>query len=182
MDGDQMANTGAEALIAKPVLRGSREGDGSAAPRPKVVRWFVIVGLLLVLLLGLGGPQASFAVAAYFVAHALYKAALFLVTGSLEKATGTRHVDELGGLRDHMTITFISAALAALSDYDGSHPEPTARRTELVAAAGQALWCFMVQREACGLRDSRTVLRDYRVPVEVQNRMGIFPGRGRPAA
>ena len=52
MDGDQMANTGAEALTAKPVLRGSREGDRSAVPRPKVVRWFVIVGLLLVLLLG----------------------------------------------------------------------------------------------------------------------------------
>jgi hypothetical protein len=31
----------------------------------------------------------------------------------------------------------------------------------------------MVQREACGLRDSRQVMRDYRVPVEVQYRMGI---------
>ena len=52
MDGEQMANVGAEALTAKPVLRGSREGDRSAAPRPKVVRWFVIVGVLLVVLLG----------------------------------------------------------------------------------------------------------------------------------
>ena len=52
MDGDQMANTGTEALTAKPVLRGSREGNGNATPRPKVVRWFAIVGLLLVLLLG----------------------------------------------------------------------------------------------------------------------------------
>jgi hypothetical protein len=31
----------------------------------------------------------------------------------------------------------------------------------------------MVQREACGLRDSRQVMRDYRVPIEVQYRMGI---------
>jgi hypothetical protein len=31
----------------------------------------------------------------------------------------------------------------------------------------------MVQREACGLRDGRQVMRDYRVPVEVQYRMGI---------
>ena len=31
----------------------------------------------------------------------------------------------------------------------------------------------MVQREACGMRDSRQVMRDYRVPVEVQYRMGI---------
>jgi hypothetical protein len=76
----------------------------------------------------------------------------------------------------------LEAALAALSEYDGAHPGPTARRADLVAAAGEALWCFMVQREACGLRDSRTVLRDYRVPAEVQNRMGVFPRRGKPAA
>jgi hypothetical protein len=50
-----------------------------------------------------------------------------------------------------------------------------------VAEAGDALWCFMVQREACGLRDPRPVLRDYRVPAEVQNRMGIFTGHRKPA-
>ena len=74
----------------------------------------------------------------------------------------------------------LEAALAALSDYDRTHFEPAAARAALVSAAGEALWCFMVQREACGLRDPRTVLRDYRVPAEVQNRMGIFPGRGKP--
>jgi hypothetical protein len=45
-----------------------------------------------------------------------------------------------------------------------------------VQNASQALWCFMVQRESCGLRDPRPVIRDYRVPAEVQNRMGIFTG------
>jgi len=45
----------------------------------------------------------------------------------------------------------------------------------LVAAAGHALWMFVVQRESCGLRDSRTVMRDYKVPAEVQERMGVFP-------
>jgi hypothetical protein len=59
-------------------------------------------------------------------------------------------------------------------------------RAALVQAASHALWCFMVQREACGLRDPHPVLRDYRVPAEVQNRMGMvitspFPGpRRRP--
>jgi hypothetical protein len=43
-----------------------------------------------------------------------------------------------------------------------------------VQDASHALWCFMVQRESCGLRDPRPVIRDYRVPAEVQNRMGIF--------
>jgi hypothetical protein len=71
----------------------------------------------------------------------------------------------------------LEAALAALSDCDCFHPQPTAQRAQLLAGAADALWCFIVQREACGLRDPRPVLRDYRVPAEVQNRMGIFAGR-----
>ena len=43
--------------------------------------------------------------------------------------------------------------------------------------AGHALWKFVVQREACGLRDSRTVMRDYDVPGEVQQRMGAVYSR-----
>ena len=45
-----------------------------------------------------------------------------------------------------------------------------------IEAAGYALWCFIIQREACGLRDQATVIRQYRVPAEVRNRMGVFPG------
>lgn len=71
----------------------------------------------------------------------------------------------------------LEAALAALSEHDRAHPEPAAGRGQLVADASYALWCFMVQREACGLRDPRPVLRDYRVPAEVHNRMGIVVGR-----
>jgi hypothetical protein len=38
-----------------------------------------------------------------------------------------------------------------------------------------------VQREACGLRDLRYVLRDYRVPREIAARMGALPDeRARP--
>ena len=43
----------------------------------------------------------------------------------------------------------------------------------IILAAGYALWMFVVQREACGLRDSRAVIRDYGVPAEVHNRMGM---------
>ena len=50
-----------------------------------------------------------------------------------------------------------------------------AARTPLVSAASSALWHFVVQREACGLRDMRYVLRDYRVPPEVAARMGVMP-------
>ena len=66
----------------------------------------------------------------------------------------------------------LEAALAALSESDRGRAAPSAARRQLVARASDALWCFMVQREACGLRDPRPVMRDYRVPVEVQNRMG----------
>lgn len=71
----------------------------------------------------------------------------------------------------------LETALAALSDYDNSHAERDAARAQLVQDASDALWCFMVQREACGLRDPRPVLRDYRVPAEVYARMGAFGRR-----
>jgi hypothetical protein len=83
----------------------------------------------------------------------------------------------------------LEAALAALQAFDAAHPrqdvaagpgaspkEQEARRA-LVSAAGEALWMFVVQREACGLRDGPHVMRDYKVPAEVQERMGVFPAR-----
>lgn len=50
-------------------------------------------------------------------------------------------------------------------------------RAALVEQAGHALWLFLVQREACGLRDAKAVMRDYRVPSEVQARAGALPPR-----
>jgi hypothetical protein len=35
----------------------------------------------------------------------------------------------------------------------------------------------VVQREALGLRDARQLMRDYRVPAEVQARMGVLPAK-----
>jgi hypothetical protein len=73
----------------------------------------------------------------------------------------------------------LEEALAKLREFDAAHPRsgtPTsarqARRT-LVMEAGYALWMFVVQREACGLHDSRAVVRDYNVPGEVQQCMGV---------
>ena len=83
----------------------------------------------------------------------------------------------------------LEAALAALQAFDAAHPESdgasesgvsTAEREArraLVSAAGQALWMFVVQRGACGLRETRSMMRDYKVPAEVQERMGFFPAR-----
>jgi hypothetical protein len=71
----------------------------------------------------------------------------------------------------------LERALEALAAFDAQADRDPQRRSALVAAAGTALWHFIVQREACGLRDSRTVMRDYRVPPEVRDRMGVFPSR-----
>jgi len=70
---------------------------------------------LLVLLIGLGNEAAIAAVVIYFVAHALYKAGLFMVAGAIDHETGTRDITLLSGLSDKMPVTFIAAGLAALS-------------------------------------------------------------------
>jgi hypothetical protein len=77
----------------------------------------------------------------------------------------------------------LEAALAALAALDAEHPRETSSadrrklRASLVAQASLALWHFIVQRDVCGLRDMRAVLRDYRVPQEVAARMGARPHR-----
>jgi hypothetical protein len=73
----------------------------------------------------------------------------------------------------------LEAALATLLDHDRNQRSAGDARARLVQDAGEALWRLIVQRECCGLRDPRPVMRDYRVPQEVQNRMGIFQRRDR---
>lgn len=77
----------------------------------------------------------------------------------------------------------LEAALAALADYDrGQAQASPLTRERLVRRAGYALWCFIVQREACGLCDQRLIMRDYRISREVQNHMGVFDNGGDPAS
>lgn len=71
----------------------------------------------------------------------------------------------------------LETALAALAEYERDNGARDATRARLVAEASHALWCFIIQREAIGMRDPRPVLRDYRVPAEVHNRMGAFQPR-----
>jgi hypothetical protein len=79
----------------------------------------------------------------------------------------------------------LELSLAAVARFDAAHPRVEARsaqlqrqRAALVMEASVALWNFAVQREACGLRDLRYVLRDYRVLPEIAARMGALPNRG----
>jgi hypothetical protein len=73
----------------------------------------------------------------------------------------------------------LEVALAALAAFDAAHVAGSGEHRELrrtlVAEAGQALWYLVVQRDACGLYGSKSVMTDYRVPIEVRNCMGPLP-------
>ena len=62
-------------------------------------------------------------------------------------------------------------ALAALHALEAEPAADAGRRSELLDAAGEALWCFVVQREAMGQREHRHVMEAYRIPPEVRRRM-----------
>ncbi len=69
----------------------------------------------LTLLLGLDTVLSVKAAMLLLVAHALYKGALFLISGIIDHETGTRDVIRLGGLARAMPVTAVSAGFAALS-------------------------------------------------------------------
>lgn len=65
------------------------------------------------------------------------------------------------------------ASLAALRAWDASEAAGDATtRDALVARAAHEVWAFLVQRELCGLRDERRVIRELQVPREVLNKLG----------
>ena len=69
----------------------------------------------LMLLLGLGTEEGIKAMVVFLLAHALYKGALFMVAGAVDHETGTRNVNQLGGLWRTMPITAAIAVLAGVS-------------------------------------------------------------------
>lgn len=66
-------------------------------------------------------------------------------------------------------------ALDALHKYDADatagvrHRKP---RSDLVAAAGEAFWGYVVQRELLGLIDADYIAQEYGVPPDVKQAMG----------
>ena len=76
----------------------------------------VVVLGQLTMLLGTNTHYGLQAFAIYLVAHAFYKAALFMAVGAVDHATGTRQISLLGGLMRHMPLTGVAVALAAFSN------------------------------------------------------------------
>jgi hypothetical protein len=69
----------------------------------------------------------------------------------------------------------LEAALEAVRAFDaaGARAGRSREREALLAEARTLLWYFVVQREACGLRDSAQLMQDYGVPKDVRARMGF---------
>ncbi|WP_413319147.1 Na+/H+ antiporter subunit A [Agrococcus sp. 1P02AA] len=70
---------------------------------------------LLVTVLGIGTQAAMQSGLALLAAHAVFKAALFMVVGIVDKSTGTRDLRELGGLARRMPWVATAAILSAAS-------------------------------------------------------------------
>ena len=70
---------------------------------------------LIVALIGLGTPAALATAALYTLAHALFKASLFMVVGIVDRQAGTRDIRLLRGLWRRMPVTFTTTLLAGLS-------------------------------------------------------------------
>jgi multicomponent Na+:H+ antiporter subunit A len=70
---------------------------------------------ILVFLIGIGSEKALLGAALFILAHALYKAALFLITGIIDHQTGSRDVSKLAGLRKVMMPVAVAGFIAALS-------------------------------------------------------------------
>ena len=124
--------------------------------------------------LGLAGPLAA---AFHLVTHAAYKAALFLAAGAVERGTGLRALERLGGLARKLPIaavTFVAgaAALAGVPPFSGfwseerilgaaAHRAPAAAVFLLVVIAlagvyiGRAAAATFGRRPGAAARDAR---------------------------
>ncbi len=81
-----------------------------------ILAWGTVSQLgLLIALLAIGTPKATFAAMSILVAHAVFKAALFMVVGDVDVRTGTRNINELSGLRRSMPVTFAVAVVCGFS-------------------------------------------------------------------
>lgn len=70
----------------------------------------------------------------------------------------------------------VEETLSALRAFDAEPGDPEMRKV-LLHEAARAVWGFLVQRELCGLRDQKEVVRFYSIPGEVMVRLGASAPR-----
>jgi multicomponent Na+:H+ antiporter subunit D len=69
----------------------------------------------VVLGIALGTPLGVAAGLFHLVNHSVFKSLLFLNAGAVERATGTRRLEEMGGLRERMPVTGATSMVASMS-------------------------------------------------------------------
>jgi multicomponent Na+:H+ antiporter subunit D len=69
----------------------------------------------IVLALGLGTPLGLIGGIFHLINHATFKSLLFLASGAIEHATGTKHMKKLGGLKESMPVTSTTFVIGSLS-------------------------------------------------------------------
>lgn len=67
----------------------------------------------------------------------------------------------------------VEQAMAALHAFDEAPGDP-AERLVLVKRAARETWKYFIQRELCGLRDQREIIRFYGIPRDVLVRLGAI--------
>jgi len=81
-----------------------------------MLAWTTVMALgILTLFLGSNERIAVLAAMTFLVVHAFYKCAMFLVIGNVDHGTGTRQLDQLGGLFKPLPITGVVAIAAGFS-------------------------------------------------------------------
>lgn len=73
-----------------------------------------VLGILF-LLLGIGTVSAIKAAMVYLLVHGLYKGALFMAAGAVDRATGTQEISQLGALWRSLPWVALAAVLAGMS-------------------------------------------------------------------
>ena len=68
----------------------------------------------------------------------------------------------------------VEAAMNALRAFDAEGKGTADERVALLKTAATAAWKYFVQREVCGMRDHRWVIKDYGITNEVMFRMGAI--------
>lgn len=72
----------------------------------------------------------------------------------------------------------LGEAVAALTEFDKSCAPRSGERKALVHAAADALWAYVVQKEAIGVTDHTGVNQIYGVTPEMWRLMGVVKGPG----
>jgi len=69
----------------------------------------------IILSIGLGTPLGLLGGLFHLINHSIFKSLLFLTSGAVEYATGTRDLRKMGGLKEKMPVTAISSFIASMS-------------------------------------------------------------------